>query len=362
MSNDGTMNPMNDIYIRMQKGEFDINKTTSNQPQNSMGPPMNQIPQQNAWGNQPGGQPMNTPMNGPMNIPMNNPNMPINSQPMFMANQPINPNIFWANNNVNNPPNPGMMMPGQPIYYGYPSGGFMPQPGPMPSNFGTMFPGAGAQWQFPQNQVNPVPQQQQNDGNGQHWTLKFEKKEDGQFLNVQITDDLTVDEAISRYRKKTMDISPLQFKYNGKPLNPVLKLNQSGLKNNATIIVEKADPNSFNQGNFQQPQQPPFPPQFQPQFGQINPQVIPMIQPQDGSYNLVFEQKAGGQSITIQISPDKRVSDAINSFKNKIFYQGQMKFIFNGQNLDENLTIQAAGLRNGSKILVIGTKDIEGAF
>ena len=184
----------------------------------------------------------------------------------------------------------------------------------------------------------------------------MKKKEDGQFLNVQITDDLTVDEAINRYRKKTLDTSPLQFKYNGKPLNPLLKLNQSGLQDNATIMVEKAS--SF-QNNFQQPQ---FQQQFQPQFGQFNPQVNPMVQPADGSYNLVFEQKAGGQSITIQISPDKRVSDAINSFKNKIFYQGEMKFIFNGQNLDQNLTVQAAGLRNGSKILVIGTKDIEGAY
>jgi hypothetical protein len=357
---DGSLSAIKQVYLQMKKGELDnINSQNQNpspnQPQNSMNPA-----QPNVWGNQSGGQAMNNQMNnfqmnnqmnGQMN-PMQAGNMPINNQQMFMGN-PMNPQMFWGNNNGNNPVNPGMMMPNQQMFYGFypPNPGFMPQPGMNP-NFG--FPG-GANWQFPQNQ-QPAPQQPQSNGTGQNWTLRFEKKEDGQFLNVQITDDLTVDEAINRYRKKTLDTSPLQFKYNGKPLNPLLKLNQSGLQDNATIMVEKAS--SF-QNNFQQPQ---FQQQFQPQFGQFNPQVNPMVQPPDGSYNLVFEQKAGGQSITIQISPDKLVSDAINSFKNKIFYQGEMKFIFNGQNLDQNLTVQAAGLRNGSKILVIGTKDIEGAY
>ena len=76
---------------------------------------------------------------------------------------------------------------------------------------------------------------------------------------------------------------------------------------------------------------------------------------------MIFEQKAGGQTLTIQIQPDKKVSDAINSYKNKIQYPGEMKFIFNGQNLNPDLTLNEAGLKNGSKILVIGTKDIEGA-
>ena len=37
-----------------------------------------------------------------------------------------------------------------------------------------------------------------------------------------------------------------------------------------------------------------------------------------------------------------------------------MIFIYNGMNLDENLTIKGAGLRNGSKILVIMRGEIEG--
>ena len=65
--------------------------------------------------------------------------------------------------------------------------------------------------------------------------------------------------------------------------------------------------------------------------------------------------------MNIQITPDKTVGDAINSYRNKIQIEGEMKFIFNGLNLDLRLTLKAAGLKNNSKILVITTKDIEGA-
>ena len=76
---------------------------------------------------------------------------------------------------------------------------------------------------------------------------------------------------------------------------------------------------------------------------------------------MIFEQKAGGQTLTIQIQPNKTVADAVNAYKNKVLNQGEMRFIFNGQNLDTSLTLHEAGLKNGSKILVISTKDIEGA-
>ena len=77
--------------------------------------------------------------------------------------------------------------------------------------------------------------------------------------------------------------------------------------------------------------------------------------------DILFELKAGGQTMNIQITPDKTVGDAINSYRNKIQIEGEMKFIFNGLNLDPRLTLKAAGLKNNSKILVITTKDIEGA-
>ena len=353
MSDDST--PMQRLYDMMKNGNLEsVNSQQGmNQPQMPMGGPgfpMNA--QQNQWGNQPAMGQMNN--NNQMN-----PNMPMNNQNMFMnpgmnpgMNMGMNPGMFWGNNPQMN--NPNMMMQNPGMFYGF-NPGFMPQQPMNPA----MFPN---QWQFQQNQGNPADQQQQqNNENVQFWTLIFENKENGSRLNIQITDDKIVDEAINNYRKKTLDMSLLSFKFNGKPLNSFLRLSQSGLHNNAIITVEKINPNSNMQNNLQQPTQYG---NMGNNFGQqANPfaQGQQFFPAQDGNYNLIFEQKAGGQSITIQISPDKLVADAINSFKNKMLYQGEMKFIFNGQNLEQNLTVHNAGLRNGSKILVIGTKDIEGA-
>ena len=110
-----------------------------------------------------------------------------------------------------------------------------------------------------------------------------------------------------------------KFTSGGKPLFLNLKLSESGLQNNSVIKVETSNM--------------PAQPQFYPIQGD--------------RYNLIFEQKAGGQTLTIQIHPDKKVIDAINSYKNKILYDGQMKFIFNGQNLNPDLTLKEAGLKNG---------------
>ena len=338
MSNENT--PMQHLYDMMKEGKLDNNSGPGINPQPQVFP-MN--PQQNQWGNQPA--------MGQVNNNQMNPNMPMNNSNMFM-NQQMNPQMFWGNNP---PMNPNMMMQNQGMFYGY-NPGFMPQQPMNPAMFQN-------NWQFQQNPGNPNNQpQQQNNENAQFWTLIFENKENGSRLNIQITDDKIVDEAINSYRKKTLDMNYLQFKFNGKPLNSYLKLSQSGLHNNAIITVEKMDPNSMPQNNLQQPTQYG---NMGNNFGQqVNsfPQGQQFFPPQqDGKYNLIFEQKAGGQSITIQVSPEKLVADAINSFKNKMLYQGEMKFIFNGQNLDQNITIYNAGLRNGSKILVIGTKDIEGA-
>ena len=344
MSNETT--PMQRLYDMMKNGNLEsVNNNQgpgNNQQQMPMGGPGFPInPQQNQWGNQPA--------MGQVNNNQMNPNMPMNNANMFM-NQGMNPQFFWGNNPQMNP---NMMMQ-NPMFYGF-NPGFMPQQPMNPAMFQNNI-------QFQQNQGNPDnQQQQQNSGNTQFWTLIFENKENGSRLNIQITDDKMVDEAINSYRKKTLDMNYLQFKFNGKPLNSFLRLSQSGLHDNAVITVEKMDPNSVQQNNLQQPTQYG---NMGNNFGQqVNSfaQGQQFFPAQNGNYNLIFEQKAGGQSITIQISPDKLVADAINSFKNKMLYQGEMKFIFNGQNLDQNITIQNAGLRNGSKILVIGTKDIEGA-
>ena len=78
-------------------------------------------------------------------------------------------------------------------------------------------------------------------------------------------------------------------------------------------------------------------------------------------WNLVFEKKSGGPTVNLTISPEKTVTEAINAYKLKSMEEGQMKFIFNGKELPYSLKICQSGLNNGSKILVISTKDVEGA-
>ena len=131
-------------------------------------------------------------------------------------------------------------------------------------------------------------------------------------------------------------MSSNKFTSNNKPLNLGLILNQSGLANNSQIDAEQ-DSSGVEQNN---------------KFGNFA---------QGEQINLIFELKAGGERLTIQITPDKTVGEAINAYRNKVQIPGEMKFIFNGINLDPSLTLRAAKLRNNSKILVISTKDIEGA-
>ena len=80
-------------------------------------------------------------------------------------------------------------------------------------------------------------------------------------------------------------------------------------------------------------------------------------------WNLIFEKKNGGQTINIRISPDSKVITAINTYKLKanIANDNDAKFIFNGKQLNVELTLAESGLMNGSKITVISIKDVEGA-
>jgi hypothetical protein len=230
--------------------------------------------------------------------------MPMGNQQMNMG---FNPAMFMGNPQMNTGFNPAMFQ------------GNMFFPFPF----------------FPQN-VNQVNQVQQPNQNSEDWSLIFKRKQDGQSLTIQISNDKTLAEAINRYRIKSGDMVSNKFTSNNKPLNLGLTLNQSGLANNSQIDAEQ-DSSGFVPNN---------------QFGNSL---------QGDQLNLLFELKAGGQTMNIQITPDKTVGDAINSYRNKIQIEGEMKFIFNGLNLDPRLTLKAAGLKNNSKILVITTKEIEGA-
>ena len=82
-------------------------------------------------------------------------------------------------------------------------------------------------------------------------------------------------------------------------------------------------------------------------------------------WNLIFEKKNGSQTINIRISPDETVQAAINLYKIRTNTQekdDEIKFIFNGKQLNYDLKLSQSGLMNGSKITVISTKDVEGAF
>ena len=102
-----------------------------------------------------------------------------------------------------------------------------------------------------------------------------------------------------------------------------------------------------------------------------NPQMMAMMNNPVGGgnisiddsqgWNLIFEKKSGGATINLTISPEKTVAEAVSAYKIKSMQDGQMKFIFNGKELPYSLKICQSGLNNGSKILVISTKDVEGA-
>ena len=120
-------------------------------------------------------------------------------------------------------------------------------------------------------------------------------------------------------------------------------------------------------------------PQMNPMMmGQMNPMMMQMFmnmnpgnQPNmpnintgnPGDWNLIFEKKNGSQIINVQVSPDSTVQSAINMYKIKTNtpLDEEIKFIFNGKQLNYSLSLSASGLMNGSKITVISTKDVEGA-
>jgi hypothetical protein len=225
--------------------------------------------------------------------------MPINNQNPYMMNQNF---FFNPNNNMmwNNGMNNGM-------------------PFMFPNNFN-----------FQNNNINQNFQPQNNVAN---WTLIFERKYDNNRVNVQINSNDTVAAAFSKYRIKSLEEIPLKFTLNGKQLDPNLTVSASGLHDNAVITVEKI---SFNQPKIPSP-------------------------PPKGFWSLIFERKGDTRPITIQIESNKKVKDAVNSYKNKVQAIDDMIFIFNSKTLNLDMSLVQAGIHDGSKILVITTSDIEGA-
>ena len=84
-----------------------------------------------------------------------------------------------------------------------------------------------------------------------------------------------------------------------------------------------------------------------------------------GFLSLFFEREGGYENIMIQIESSKTVRDAIIAYKNKMGLMNSNEtfmLIFNSKTLQEDITLAQAGLKNGSKILVIATKGLIGAL
>ena len=79
-----------------------------------------------------------------------------------------------------------------------------------------------------------------------------------------------------------------------------------------------------------------------------------------GGWNLIFENKNKG-NVTITISEQKLVKEAISMYKIKSGVTEDCKFIFNNKELFPEMKICQSGLNNLAKRLVISYKNIIGA-
>ena len=67
--------------------------------------------------------------------------------------------------------------------------------------------------------------------------------------------------------------------------------------------------------------------------------------------------------IMIQCTPNDKVSDIIEKYRNKANDRDNTKkFIFNARNLNTSLSVAEAGITNNANIFVVATKGIKGVF
>ena len=92
---------------------------------------------------------------------------------------------------------------------------------------------------MPMGEMNNNMNMNMNIGDNQGWNLLFEEKNGERTINVTISPDKTVREAINIYKIKANQDSEAQIKFifNGKQLAYDLTLSQSGLQNNSKITV-----------------------------------------------------------------------------------------------------------------------------
>ena len=169
------------------------------------------------------------------------------------------------------------------------------------------------------------------------------------------------------------------------PNNPMMNEEMQKMMNNPQFMQMMMQ--MMNNPGMMQQMNPGMMPQMNPgMMPQMNPMMMAQMNPamfqmfmnmnagnqqnmpninagNPNDWNLIFEKKNGSQIINVQVSPDSTVQGAINMYRIKTNtpLEEEIKFIFNGKQLNYSLTLSASGLMNGSKITVISTKDVEGA-
>lgn len=157
-------------------------------------------------------------------------------------------------------------------------------------------------------------------GKDEIWTIIFERKYDNNKITIQIKSNETVGSAYSKYRIKALeDIIPLKISFEGKSLDTFLILNQSGLTNNSTITVEK-----------------------------------------EIDITLLFENNVSHQIISIGTTKEELLKNVFQKYCNKTGITGEIKFIFNQNILNPELTGGELGLKNLSRIFTITVVPIIG--
>ena len=106
------------------------------------------------------------------------------------------------------------------------------------------------------------------------------------------------------------------------------------------------------------------------QFGGMNPGMVsPQPQTQADSnvsiddqsgWNLIFENQNDKKSLTIRISEQKLVKEAISMYMLKSGRTDKCKFLFEGKELIPKMKINQSGLSNMSRILVISLNNLRG--
>ena len=90
-------------------------------------------------------------------------------------------------------------------------------------------------------------------------------------------------------------------------------------------------------------------------------------QGQTQGFSVIFRASGAtgqaGAPIMIQCTPNDKVSDIIEKYRNKANDRDDTKkFIFNAKNLNTSLSVAEAGITNNANIFVVATKGIKGAY